>query len=47
MGNTFKDPGTAPGNAHAICVRPPIPDPVPNAQVICKKSGESGTVPLI
>ena len=35
-------PGTAPGNAHAICVRPPIPDPVPNAKVICKKSWRIG-----
>jgi hypothetical protein len=26
----------------AICVRPPIPDPVPNAQVICKKSWRIG-----
>ena len=40
--DTFKDPGTAPGNAHAICVRPPIPDPIPNAQVICKKSWRIG-----
>jgi hypothetical protein len=36
--DTFKDPGTAPGNAYAIC----IPDPVPNAQVICKKSWRIG-----
>ena len=45
--DTFKDPGTAPGNAHAICVRPPIPDPSQTRKLSVRKAGESGTAPLI